>query len=600
MSNIKLYRQKLEDKGELSLSFNINNIKIGSKMVLVLILPVLALIITSFIAFKDIGTMSSGLIRDLYDETHQSSYWLINADRDFYQALLAQRDMKDATTADELKAGNAAYLENTQQTVDRVKKAKDIMNSDKATFEKYKHEGSNLNVFELYDLFDKDYATWSAMFDPGKNVLNGNETEYLKVFNSARDSLNQIEEILDMHGLSIIASSKKSVSQTQVSIIIIALFSIIISSLLGIAVILNINRRTRKTVDLIKKTADFDLVYDTSYTNYINEKDEFGIIINAESKARNEFRTLINKVLDESIQIDGSIDSANNDMYKLGEQIEDISATTEELSAGMEETAASTQEMNATSSEIERAAESIAEKAQEGAKSVDNINRRANELHKNFLASQTSATNIFNSVKGKLEKALEESKSVQQINILADAILQITSQTNLLALNAAIEAARAGEAGKGFAVVADEIRKLAEDSKKTVTEIQNITKIVVNSVENLTVNSNSMLEFMSVDVNRDYRNMLNAADQYQKDAGYMNDLTTDFSATSEELLASIQNMIRAISEVLQSTNEGSSGINSIAEKSSVIVNKSNDVLNRINSTHAGVKTLNQMVSRFKI
>ncbi len=126
--------------------------------------------------------------------------------------------------------------------------------------------------------------------------------------------------------------------------------------------------------------------------------------------------------------------------------------------------------------------------------------------------------------KQKLESAIESSKVVEQINVLSDSIMNITSQTNLLALNAAIEAARAGEAGKGFSVVADEIRKLAEQSKDTVTEIQSITVKVIESVKNLSDSSSNLLTFVSTDMDNDYKTMLNVADKYSEDASFVDTL----------------------------------------------------------------------------
>lgn len=145
-----------------------NNVKISVKMMFVLNPPVIALIIISVISVLNISNISKDLIKSLYDETHQSAYWLLNADRDFYQALVAEMDMAAAKTPEELKAGKDAFLENSQQTVERMKNAKDIMSSNKARFEGYKHASSNMNAYELFDAFDKDYAVWFAMFDPEK------------------------------------------------------------------------------------------------------------------------------------------------------------------------------------------------------------------------------------------------------------------------------------------------------------------------------------------------------------------------------------------------------------------------------------------------
>lgn len=103
----------------------------------------------------------------------------------------------------------------------------------------------------------------------------------------------------------------------------------------------------------------------------------------------------------------------------------------------------------------------------------------------------------------------------EKINELTNNILNIASQTNLLALNASIEAARAGEAGRGFAVVADEIRNLAENSRDTANDIQNISVLVTEAVRVLSENAEEMLKFVGTDVIKDYDGFVDVVNQYQ-------------------------------------------------------------------------------------
>jgi len=333
---------------------------------------------------------------------------------------------------------------------------------------------------------------------------------------------------------------------------------------------------------------------------FLARKDEIGLLANAIETMQESVREVVKGVINESQNVEKSVIVTKQTITELTHQIEEVSSTTEELSAGMEETAASSEEMSATATEIERAVGSIALKAQQGALSAGEIRRRASELKQNSVASQTSAQIIYQNTQDKMIKAIEESKAVDRISVLSDAILQITSQTNLLALNAAIEAARAGEAGRGFAVVADEIRKLAENSKNTVEEIQEITKIVVSSVGNLSESATSVLEFIDKQVYKDYETMVKTGEQYNKDAEFIDNLVTDFSATAEELTASIQEMTKVIEEIAVAANEGATGTTNIAEKNTMVVEKSEEVMKYVSSSKESADNLIKMVSKFTV
>ncbi|MDD4503371.1 MAG: methyl-accepting chemotaxis protein [Clostridiaceae bacterium] len=385
----------------------------------------------------------------------------------------------------------------------------------------------------------------------------------------------------------------------KISMLSAAAIFLLISAIVGYIIAKLISTPIVLITDHLKKIAGGDFTHEVpAKCKKLN--DEIGVLAKSLETMQESIGELIRGVVSEAGNVNKTVILSSKYMSELNDQIEEVSASTEELSAGMEETAASTEEMNSTSIEIDMAVESIASKAQEGAVSAGEISKRANALRKSFIDSQQGALKILAEVKDKLENALEESKKVEKINELADAILEITSQTNLLALNAAIEAARAGEAGRGFAVVAEEIRKLAENSKNTVNEIQDITKTVIDSVENLSGSSNSLLTFVNTDVVRDYNVMLAATDDYNKDAETVDNLVTDLSATAEELAASIQNMVKAISEITAATNDGANCTSDIAQKTVAVVEMGSEVVKQAHISKNSADKLTELVVNFKV
>jgi methyl-accepting chemotaxis protein len=256
--------------------------------------------------------------------------------------------------------------------------------------------------------------------------------------------------------------------------------------------------------------------------------------------------------------------------------------------------------MSATSQEIKEAVHTIADSSQKGALAAGDISKRAQLTQISVQQSQERASEVLLDTKQQLEKAIQESKVVQQIKVLTASIMTITSKTNLLALNAAIEAARAGEMGRGFSVVAEEIRKLADQSKGAVLEIQEVTERVINSVENLSSSSNSLLNYVSNEVDSDYKAMLEVANKYNEDAKFVEELVTEFSATSEELLASIENIMSGIDEIATAATESAGGTSDIAGRVSEASMQSSKVMELVEKTKLSTDNLKNEISIFKI
>lgn len=412
------------------------------------------------------------------------------------------------------------------------------------------------------------------------------------------DSMNHVVGIVGCDlDLSVI---KQAVVKELINIILTIAISAFITVLL---IVIFIRRNLFKPILLIKTQLNHLASGDLSpKMNQIllARTDEIGSIAKAVHNMQTSFRDIILSILNETEKLNGVTNSTINEIQGLHSDIMDISDTTSQISASMEEAAATSQEVSATANLIESSIKVIAKKAQEGAAVAGEIYNRAKSLEEKSIASQDAAHSINKEVDSKLKEAIEKSRSVNQINSLVDSILSITTQTNLLALNAAIEAARAGEAGRGFAVVANQIRTLAEESKNTAGKILNITKEVISSVSNLSGSSQQVMNFIDNHVVKDYEMMVLTGRQYSKDAETIDDITLDFSSTSQQLITSIQNNIRAISEITKTTNDGAEGTSLIAQKTGVINQKANKVISLSNDVIDSMHKLHDSVKAFKI
>lgn len=332
----------------------------------------------------------------------------------------------------------------------------------------------------------------------------------------------------------------------------------------------------------------------------VNRKDDFGNLAKTLEGMRHSLRGLLAQVKNESVNIDHVVESIDANVFTLNSEIEDVSATTQELAASTEETAASADQINSMTQQIDDAAREIATRAQNGATEAEDIHKRASQSKANAVENRQKMEQMLAEIRSSLQKALEDAKVVEKIGILADSILNITGQTNLLALNASIEAARAGDAGRGFAVVAEEIRVLAEQSQEAVANIQAVTENVSSAVGNLAKDSNRLLDYVDQDVVENFALFEQMADDYNADATKVNELVSDFSATSEELLASINSISEAIDGITLASNDSAAGTTNIAQKTVSIVNESSEVMKSAKVAEQSAEELRKNVDNFKI
>lgn len=333
---------------------------------------------------------------------------------------------------------------------------------------------------------------------------------------------------------------------------------------------------------------------------YLKREDEIGILARSIRDIHHNMRHLIGHVQREADTLDETVGTAETALAKLADEIDSVSGITQELAAGNQETAAAAQEVNTMSGEIEEAAKGIAEHAQEGNGKVDEIHTRAADTKQKISAGRANIRKVHGEINESLLEALENAKVVEQIGVLAESIMGITSQTNLLALNASIEAARAGEAGKGFAVVADEIRNLAEQSASTVGNIQEVTERVQTAVARLTTDAKRLLEFVGGDVTESFDDFEKMADNYNEDANYVEELVTDFSAASEQLLASVSGVVANIQEVTKAANDGAASTGSIAERVTNVDRQAEDMRVLMKQTQEASLMLRKDTKKFTV
>ena len=313
----------------------------------------------------------------------------------------------------------------------------------------------------------------------------------------------------------------------------------------------------------------------------VESDDEIGAL----SQGINAFIELLQNIFgiitDNSEAMDKVVSDVLGSVQTSNSSASDLSALTEELSATMQEVANSAGTINKNTEAVRDEVDQMAEKSREINEYSKTMKEHADTMEQSARANMDETNAKVEQILSALNQAISDSQSVDQVNSLTDDIMNIASQTNLLSLNASIEAARAGEAGKGFAVVAGEIGALAENSRQTAGNIQQINSVVVNAVHNLSDNANDLVAYMQNSILPEFERFVEDGEKYRDNANYIESVMADFTNKTEGFKETFDEIAESISSITTAIDEGVRGVSSAAESTQTLVSDMDTITKRM-------------------
>ncbi len=457
-------------------------------------------------------------------------------------------------------------------------------------------------ICENYTSLVKECGNVMAYSAAGKNeeaykTANGSIAKYTNNIEKAISSMRE-------HVNSVTQEERKSLESTYRASVVTCTFTIAISIIALLFVVFAVVTmvikpllRTQKEINGIIVNIDNKKGDLTQRVTPINNAE-----VDAVGKGINVFMTklqaIFKAVVTNSARMERVVDDVRQSVQTSNSSVSDLSALTEELSATMQDISENASVINTNTDNVAKEVELIAEKTDELTGYTKDMKAHAQSMESVARTNMESTDRKVSEILEVLQKAIEDSNSVKQVNSLTNDILNIASQTNLLALNASIEAARAGEAGRGFAVVASEISQLAAASQEAANNIQRINAVVTNSVTNLSDNANGLVSYINDSILPEFERFVESGVEYNDKASFIEGTMTDFKEKTDSLKQSMLEISSSINTISHAINEGVNGVVSAADSTQLIVEDMDNISHKMDENYEIADSLKKETSIF--
>jgi len=535
----------------------LQNIRIGKRLAggyTIFIIIIVILCVISYMNMRDTDARANEITNVNFQKAMMANAILTNLqfiNKETGKAVYT-KDKSPLKTIGEKRKLYIAALEKLEK-LETDAKGKAILNKFKTTVKEARESNIKLAGEIEAGNFAEAAALYSASVDPAVS-------RFIEI----------LTELIDHQDKGVQAKYREIIDSNNRVKILLATFgiiSIVVCVLISVLITRSITAPIQKNISVAQTLADGNLAVDVE----TDRKDELGDEMRA-------FRVMVDKWKALIAEVKSSATSVASASHQLSVNAEELAkGGTTQVERTIQVSTAS-EEMSQASLDIARNANNISESAKDMVGTAENGNNIVNR-------SVDEVKEISKTVHKASELVKDLGNQSEKIGEIVNVINEIADQTNLLALNAAIEAARAGEAGRGFAVVADEVRKLAERTANSTSEIGGMINAIQGDVERAVMTMNTVAKKVETGVDlsgkagQSLRVIVTSVDDLLGMVQQIASATDEMSATSEEINRDIE-QIAAVSRETSASSEQT------AQASGELAKLSND--------------LEDIVSRFRV